>query len=287
MGYTWDKRGRAGGSHAGAGKPNGYRGCGRRCGGADCCGPVRPVRASNRGAGKGAAGGGKKLLATGNGTCNLTNLSASPARYHGKGAADFVRPVLEAYPPRRIMRFFEELGLVCQVREDGRVYPRTAQASAVLDCLRLALSAAGAEERTGCPVTAIRRTAGGFRLDTGGGVLNARLVLVGAGGAAAPRPRRGTDGYTLLTALGHTRTPLSPSIVQVKTDPAAVRAIRGSAWTPPFPLPGRPGAFAGDRGAAFYRIRAVRPGGDASVPSCRGLGAEEGWPDDSGARSAA
>ena len=59
---------------------------------------------------------GKKLLATGNGTCNLTNLSASPARYHGKGAADFVRPVLEAYPPRRIMRFFEELGLVCQVR---------------------------------------------------------------------------------------------------------------------------------------------------------------------------
>lgn len=170
---------------------------------------------------------GKKLLATGNGTCNLTNLSASPARYHGKGAADFVRPVLEAYPPRRIMRFFEELGLVCQVREDGRVYPRTAQASAVLDCLRLALSAAGAEERTGCPVTAIRRTAGGFRLDTGGGVLNAHLVLVGAGGAAAPALGGGTDGYTLLTALGHTRTPLSPSIVQVKTDPAAVRAIRG------------------------------------------------------------
>lgn len=170
---------------------------------------------------------GKKLLATGNGTCNLSNLSASPARYHGAGSAGFVRPVLEAYPPRRIMAFFEELGLACEARADGRIYPRTAQASAVLDCLRLAMSAAGAEERTGCSVTAMQRTADGFVLETDGGRLTSRLVLVSTGGAAAPSLGGGTDGYTLLTALGHTRTPLFPSIVQVKTDPSAVRALKG------------------------------------------------------------
>ncbi len=170
---------------------------------------------------------GKKLLATGNGTCNLTNLAASPARYHGEGAEAFVRFALERCSPQTTVKFFEEIGLLCETRENGRIYPRTAQASAVLDCLRLVLSAAGGEEWTDCPVTSIRKEAHGFRLETGKGPVAARFVLVCAGGAAAPALGGGSGGYALLTALGHTRTPLFPSIVQVKTDPAAVRGLKG------------------------------------------------------------
>ncbi len=214
---------------------------------------------------------GKKLLATGNGTCNLTNLAASPSHYHGEGASAFVRPILERYPLRHILSFFERIGLVCHVREDGRVYPRTAQASSVLDCLRLALLAAGAEEWTDCPAFSIEKTGEGFFLETARGMLRAQQVLVCTGGAAAPSLGGGTDGYTLLSRLGHTRTPLFPSIVQVKTDPDVVRPLKGIRLdaSVAFRLDGR--TLAEERGELLFTeyglsgpavMRASRPVGD-------------------------
>ena len=78
---------------------------------------------------------GKKLLATGNGRCNLSNLDMQPSHY-GK-AAPFVERVYAAVPPEEVAAFFASLGLMTAV-EDGRVYPRTMAASAVLDVLRMA-----------------------------------------------------------------------------------------------------------------------------------------------------
>lgn len=214
---------------------------------------------------------GKKLLATGNGTCNLTNLAVSPARYHGEGAAAFAQPVLKTYTPQRMMSFFDKIGLVCEAREDGRVYPRTSQASSVLDCLRLALHAAGAEEWTACPVASIQKTGEAFLLKTERGMLRAKQVLVCAGGAAAPSLGGGSDGYALLTRMGHTRTPLFPSIVQVKTDLDAVRPLKGIRLDAAvaFRLDGR--SLAKERGELLFTeyglsgpavMRASRPVGD-------------------------
>ena len=55
---------------------------------------------------------GKKLLATGNGRCNLTNLEASLPHYHGDGA--LAAPLLEEYTPQRILEEFESMGLLCR-----------------------------------------------------------------------------------------------------------------------------------------------------------------------------
>ena len=65
---------------------------------------------------------GKKLLATGNGTCNLSNLRAQESRYHGADPA-FVRPALAACTPADAMTFFASIGVECAAREDGKVYP--------------------------------------------------------------------------------------------------------------------------------------------------------------------
>ena len=72
---------------------------------------------------------GKKLLATGNGRCNLTNLDAVPGHYHGDVA--LAAPLLEAFPPTRILEEFERMGLLCQADSEGHVYPRNLQAAAV------------------------------------------------------------------------------------------------------------------------------------------------------------
>ena len=106
---------------------------------------------------------GKKLLATGNGRCNLTNLEASLPHYHGDGT--LAAPLLEEYTPQRILEEFEALGLLCRADSEGRVYPRSLQAAAVLQALRGACEEAGAILRCGWGVTGIRREEGGFRLE--------------------------------------------------------------------------------------------------------------------------
>ena len=84
---------------------------------------------------------GKKLLATGNGRCNLTNLDAGPTHYHGDVA--LAAPLLEACPPSRVLEEFQAMGLLCRADGEGRVYPRNLQAAAVLQILRQACQELG------------------------------------------------------------------------------------------------------------------------------------------------
>ncbi len=169
---------------------------------------------------------GKKLLATGNGTCNLSNIQAAVPHYHGADPA-FAGPALKAFPPSAAVDFFTSIGVECRQRENGRIYPLCAQSGAVLDCLRLAAAASGAREECGGTVTAILPQKDGFLLKREEGDVPVRRVLVCAGGAASPALGGSADGYRLLTALGHTRTPLFPSIVQVKTAVDFVKAVKG------------------------------------------------------------
>lgn len=77
---------------------------------------------------------GRKLLATGNGRCNLTNLNVSPAHYHGDVTA--IQDLLHEYTPEAIRAVFREMGLVTKPDSEGRVYPQNQQAAAVLSALR-------------------------------------------------------------------------------------------------------------------------------------------------------
>lgn len=77
---------------------------------------------------------GKKLLRTGDGRCNLTNVAVAPGAYNDP---DFVEPILSDYTYERIRMFFEELGLLVYEDERGRVFPYSNTAASVLDVLRL------------------------------------------------------------------------------------------------------------------------------------------------------
>ncbi len=169
---------------------------------------------------------GRKLLSTGNGTCNISNIHASPAYYHG-GDVSFVEPALAVFPPHAAMAFFDSIGVVCRPREDGRVYPVCEQAAAVLDCLRAECAALGVEEVTEAAVSIIRPQKSGFVLETAQGVLQAEQVLVTAGGAASPSLGGVTDGYALLAALGHEKTPLFPAVTQICAESEFLRAVKG------------------------------------------------------------
>lgn len=168
---------------------------------------------------------GKKLLATGNGTCNITNIHATPDRYHQ--AADFVRPALTQFPPSSAIDFFERIGVSCVTRENGRVYPRCEQAGAVLDCLRLTMTERGVTVQCDSDVTAVTPRKDGWQITVNGNTVTARTVVIATGGAAAPALGGNASCYTLPISVGHHKTPLYPAIVQVRTDTTFVRAMKG------------------------------------------------------------
>jgi predicted Rossmann fold flavoprotein len=94
---------------------------------------------------------GKKVLATGNGRCNLSNTAiegASGSAYYNN--PDFVAPTLSRYGCEVVRAFFEELGLLTIADERGWVFPRTRSANSVLDVLWAQVRRLGVEVHTGC-----------------------------------------------------------------------------------------------------------------------------------------
>lgn len=170
---------------------------------------------------------GRKLAATGNGRCNLTNRRTEPGRYHGSGT-DFVRPALEAFPPEKVLEFFQTLGLYTVTEPDGKVYPYSDQANSVVDVLRFALDRKNITLLTGAEIAGVKRLPKGFRLKSADGQSwDCDALIVACGGAAGTKLGGGLSGYQLLRSLGHHCTKLSPSLVQLKSDPGVVQGLKG------------------------------------------------------------
>ncbi len=168
---------------------------------------------------------GRKLMATGNGRCNLTNRNAAPAHYHGD--PDLFGATLEKFSTEMTLDFFAELGLMTVTEDDRRVYPMSNMAGSVLDVLRFGMEREGVEVLTGQVVTDIRKNGAGFFITTETDKFTADKVILAAGGCAGGKVGGVMDGYKLAMALGHHRTQLYPSLVQLKTDPTYPRALKG------------------------------------------------------------
>ena len=169
---------------------------------------------------------GRKLLATGNGRCNLTNTGATLEHYHGE-QADFAAPALAKFSPQDALDYFHSLGLMTVEEYGGRVYPLSNSANSVVDVLRFALEKRGVEVRCACPVRAIARRDRGYTVVTDEGSLSADYLIVACGGAAGAKLGGVMDGYELLKPLGHKRTALHPALVQLITPPEYPRALKG------------------------------------------------------------
>lgn len=168
---------------------------------------------------------GRKLLATGNGRCNLSNYHVSPAHYHG--GAGFCGFALSQFDVGATLQYFASLGLLTVSEASGRIYPMSNMAGSVLDVLRYALERPEIDLQTGQTVTAVRKTPEGFSVKTETDTFSAQRLILAAGGAAGSKVGGVMDGYRLAKSLGHHRTALYPSLVQLKTDPTYPRALKG------------------------------------------------------------
>lgn len=157
---------------------------------------------------------GQKILKTGNGRCNITNMHARPEDYNDPAC---VATVLDAYSPQRVLEFFESLGLMTTEEREGRAYPFSNAATSVLDVLRDACARLGVSVDCDKSVTGIERAHDGFSLVCAdGSALEARRVIVATGGATR-----------LLECLGHRIEPFEPVLCPVKTEMRALKGLSG------------------------------------------------------------
>ena len=170
---------------------------------------------------------GKKLLATGNGRCNLENRDADAACHYHTEDRKNLRRMLENIPSAEVLRFFEKGGLLWSEGAEGRVYPSGNQAAIVLDTLRLEAQSRGVQERCGFAVNRIRQTKGGWLLESSENSLLACRVVLACGGMAAPKLGGGEDGYHLAQQLGHSITKLYPCLAALRCKAEGMTALKG------------------------------------------------------------
>lgn len=169
----------------------------------------------------------KKLLATGNGRCNMTNINADIENYHGNNPK-FINSIMNNFWISDTLDFFSEIGILSKIENDGKVYPYSLQASSVSDVLRL--EAEKLKIKTVCNFEAseiIKKNDGYTILSFDGKKVFADAVIISAGGKASPNLGSNGSGYLLAKKLGHTVTELYPALVQVKTDTTYTKALQG------------------------------------------------------------
>jgi len=169
---------------------------------------------------------GRKLLATGNGRCNLTNLHALDGGYHGNDSS-FAAPALTAFDPEATIGWFASLGLLTVAESSGRVYPYSDHANSVVDVLRLQISQRNVNLRTGFEVQKIRKSDDGFYVSDGSEEVFCHTLIVACGGLAGTKLGGSMAGYKLLAKLGHRSTRLRPALVQLKCAWGGVEALKG------------------------------------------------------------
>lgn len=176
---------------------------------------------------------GRKLSATGNGQGNITNVNANGGAYFSSTPLGLSRAkeIISEYGAESLISHMETLGVLLLADERGRVYPAGRQASSITDALRFYVEMRGVQTRTNARVTSIEREKNNFLLtvQTGENVqkILAEHVVLCTGGKAAKN--FGSDGsaYALAQKFGHTLTALYPSLVQLKTQTAAIKTLKG------------------------------------------------------------
>lgn len=174
---------------------------------------------------------GKKILATGNGRCNFTNINADVSYYHGNNPK-FVHSALANFTVEETIRFFEKLGIAHKVEDFGKVFPMSDQASSVLDVFLYELNELGVNIICNARVQDITRKNQGFIVELANGQLyHGERVIIATGGKAMPASGSNGDGYALAKKLGHTVTTVFPALVQLMLEGSFFHRIDGVKFT--------------------------------------------------------
>lgn len=168
---------------------------------------------------------GRKIPATGNGKCNLTNEHMDVSCYRSD-TPERILPVLQTFGYTDTLRFFEELGL-CFKNKGGYIYPISEQASAVAEVLRMEVRHLRIECHTGTVIQDISSSDKGFIVITDQGSWQCQKLILAAGGMASAQLGSDGSGYRFAKALGHHLADVTPALVQLRCKEKIYKHLAG------------------------------------------------------------
>ncbi len=169
---------------------------------------------------------GKKIIATGNGKCNLSNKNLSDYNFHGSLNA---MKIISKMPD--FTQFFTDyLGVMCvsgSESREGGIYPRSNSANTILNAMRMKLAELGIEEHCNCEITEISPINSGFFLKSKDEEIRCKRLIIATGGYAAPS--FGTDGgvMRLLKNIGYKTAKICPAVAPLKVSPDKLKGLKG------------------------------------------------------------
>lgn len=157
---------------------------------------------------------GRKVRITGKGRCNVTNnCSVEEVIACAPRGGKFLYGALSAFPPAAVMDFFENLGVPLKTERGRRVFPVSERAADIAEALSRFALESGVEVLREPAAAVLVENGAVTGLRTASGEYRAKSVLLACGGASYPGTGSNGDGFRLAEALGHTVTPLAPSLV--------------------------------------------------------------------------
>ncbi len=170
---------------------------------------------------------GRKLLSTGNGRCNIANISSDSEFWRSRDISK-VCEILNLAPLDDVKEFLASVGIRCREESGGRLYPRSEQASGVLDMLRYEVSRLGIEVLCESRVASVSYN-GVFSIQLENKkTIKADKVIAAFGGAASPQLGGCSDGYRILKKLGHSVTEQKPALLPLCSPSPILKSLKGT-----------------------------------------------------------
>ena len=174
---------------------------------------------------------GRKILITGKGRCNLTNLTDIGLFIEKFGKqGEFLRTAFHAFFNEDLIDFFRAFGLETKVERQNRVFPVTDKANSVLEALKKALSKSDVEIIYNTRIVGITKDGDLFKLASEDGrEINAKKVIIASGGASYRVTGSSGDGFNMAEKLGHKIIPLTPGLVPLTVKETWIKELQGVA----------------------------------------------------------
>ena len=161
---------------------------------------------------------GKKILASGNGRCNISNTIITEANYIGENA-DFVTYALNEFDFKAFEKFCKSVGLILDIKDTSKVYPLSNEAKSVVNLLEAAISSLGINLHLQTKIIDIEKTDGKFNIKSEDSEFNNYdKTLISCGLGAAPQLNATEIGVDLAAKFEHSSNITYPSLVGLHTN---------------------------------------------------------------------
>jgi len=170
---------------------------------------------------------GRKILATGNGRCNVTNKEIKLSNYHGLRPS-FVNSCINTFNAHICQQFFSQLGIEMTEGHNGRLYPKSLQSSSIVELLVYECKRLGVEILCDSEVLHVEAKEDKFVLHVNKKTEKADKVLIATGGLAMPTLGSCDSGYKFAKSFGHKIVPTHASLVQLvcKDDLKSIAGVK-------------------------------------------------------------